>query len=265
MIRIILSGVASILFTQAAIGTALADSGTATTELAPTGKLRVGVVFAPAKTVFFVVKDAAEKLQGVTADLGAALAQKAGIAVEFHAWPNSGGATDALASGEIDVAFFPIDEERKQKVDFGPAYFVAESTYLVRAGSDIKSIAEVDRAEVKVVGIANTASIRSVSQLLKDAEVQQAASVDEALELLRSNQADALALPRDALTPLTARVPGSRILDGAYQRLSIAIAVPKNRPNALAYVNTFMIGAKASGIVRHALDNAGFSNAPVAP
>jgi|SRR6266478_2412441 len=56
--------------------TALADDGIAVKEVAPTGKLRLGVVFAPAKTVFFVIKDASEKPQGVTADLGAALAQK---------------------------------------------------------------------------------------------------------------------------------------------------------------------------------------------
>jgi len=180
-------------------------------------------------------------------------------------WPNSGEVTNALISGEIDVAFLPVDEERKKRVGFGPAYFVAESTYLVRAGSDIQSIAEVDRAGVRVVGIANTATFRSVSQLLKNAKLQPATSVDQALNALRSGEADALAMPRDALGPLAANVPGSRILDGAYQRLSIAIAVPSNRPNALAYVSTFMEDAKASGIVRRALDSAGFKDAPVAP
>ncbi len=31
-------------------------------------------------------------------------------------------------------------------VEFGPAYFLSTSTYMVRPGSSIKSIAEVDRA-----------------------------------------------------------------------------------------------------------------------
>ena len=42
-------------------------------------------------------------------------------------------------SGALDVAFMPVDAERRERVDFGPTYFIIESTYLVRAGSDIKA------------------------------------------------------------------------------------------------------------------------------
>jgi polar amino acid transport system substrate-binding protein len=41
--------------------------------------------------------------------------------------------------------------------------------------------------------------------------------------------------------------------------------VPKNRPQALAAVTAFMKDAKASGLVRRALDDAGFKDATVAP
>jgi len=60
--------------------------------------------------------------------------------------------TDATESGAIDVAFMPVDEERKKRVDFGPAYFIIESTYLVTGASGIKTVAEVDRPDVRVVG-----------------------------------------------------------------------------------------------------------------
>ena len=74
---------------------------------------------------------------------------------------NSGLVTDATESGAIDVAFMPVDEERKKRVDFGPAYFIIESTYLVTGASGIKTVAEVDRPDVRVVGIANTTTIRA--------------------------------------------------------------------------------------------------------
>jgi hypothetical protein len=45
----------------------------------------------------------------------------------------------------------------------------------------------------------------------------------------------------------------------------VAVAVPKNRPAALAYVTEFIEAAKASGVVRRALDDAGFEDIPVAP
>ena len=48
-------------------------------------------------------------------------------------------------------------------------------------------------------------------------------------------------------------------------RPSIAIAVPKGHPEALAYVTKFIEDAKASGSVRRAMDRAGMANLAAAP
>jgi len=234
-------------------------------EIAPTGKLRVGVAAAPAKSALFVIKDAGGEPRGVPVDLGRELARKLGLQVEFFVASNSGELVDAMSSGAIDVTFMPIDAERREKVDFGPAYFVIESTYLVRAGSDIKSLSEVDRPNVRVIGIANTATIRGAARSLKNTTVAAVKSVGEATERLRAGTADAFALTHDALPPVAAGLPGSRILDGSFLQTGIAIAVPKNRPNALAYATAFMENAKASGIVRRAFDDAGFNDLVIAP
>ena len=234
-------------------------------EIAPTGKLRVGVAGAPAKSALFVIKDAGGEPRGVPVDLGRELARKLGLQVEFFVASNSGELVDAMSSGAIDVTFMPIDAERREKVDFGPAYFVIESTYLVRAGSDIKSLSEVDRPNVRVIGIANTATIRGAARSLKNTTVAAVKSVGEATERLRAGTADAFALTHDALPPVAAGLPGSRILDGSFLQTGIAIAVPKNRPNALAYATAFMENAKASGIVRRAFDDAGLNDLVVAP
>jgi polar amino acid transport system substrate-binding protein len=64
---------------------------------------------------------------------------------------------------------------------------------------------------------------------------------------------------------MAASFPGSRVLPGHYQATGVAIAVPKNHPAALAYVSAYIEEAKASGVVRRALDNAGMKDAAVAP
>lgn len=248
-----------------AAGGAGAQESTAVKELIPTGKLRVGVVFAPAASAFFVVKDASGEPRGVTADLAVELAKQLGVPLEFMLAANSGLVTDATESGAIDVGFMPVDEERKKRVDFGPAYFLIESTYLATAASGIKTVAEVDRPDVRVVGIANTTTIRAAARSLKNTTISAVASVEEAMGLLHADKADAFALSRDSLPPFAAQLPGSRIVDGGFQQTAIAIAVPKNRPSALAYVTAFLQQAKASGSVRRALDKAGFANEPVAP
>ena len=170
-----------------------------------------------------------------------------------------------MEKGGIDAAFMPVDEERRKRLDFGPIYSFADNTYLVRVGSDIRTMAEVDRPGVRVIGIANTTTIRSSARTLKNTKIAPAVSVDAALEMLNAGQADAFALTHDTLASLAPRVPGSRILDGSFQRVSFSIGVPKNRPEALASVTQWLEGAKASGVVRKAFDASGFKDAPVAP
>ena len=55
------------------------------------------------------------------------------------------------------------------------------------------------------------------------------------------------------------------MLAGNFQQTGIAVAVPKGRPIALRIASELLEAAKASGMVRRALDAAGFSDAVVAP
>jgi polar amino acid transport system substrate-binding protein len=55
------------------------------------------------------------------------------------------------------------------------------------------------------------------------------------------------------------------VLAGRFQQTGIAVAVPKGRPIALKIASELLEVAKNSGIVRRALDAAGFPDAVVAP
>ena len=233
-------------------------------QLAPTDKLRGGIVFAPVPSVFFAVRNA-DGINGVTVDLVAALAAELKIPFELEIFPNSGEATEAVASGTCDVAFMPQDAERAKKVDFGPAYYFIESTYLVPAGSRIQSIEEVNRPGVTIVAISNTTTMRSARRTAPNASVEEVPSVDEMTERARTGKGDAFALSHDSFAGLLPKLPGARVLAGNFQQTGIGIAVPKNRPAALAIATDFLERAKKSGVVRRALDRAGFPDAQVAP
>jgi polar amino acid transport system substrate-binding protein len=242
-----------------------AQDAAAKQELAPNGTLHVGVAVAPQPSPLFATKDADGKPVGVTVDLGTALAKRLGVPVEFFVAPNTGELTDALAKAAIDVSFMPVDAERKARVAFGPFYVLVESTYMATAASGAKTVADVDRAGMRVIGIAGTTTIRSAAASLKNTTITPMRSVDDALAALRDGQADAFALGRDTLPAYVKQIPGSIIVDGYFQRTGVAIAVPLNRFDARAYVTTFMEDAKKSGLVRQALDKAGFNNVAVAP
>jgi len=234
-------------------------------ELAPTGKLRVALVFAPSGGAFFVLKEADGKPRGVTADLAAALAQKLDVPIEYVLFPNSGLATDATESGAVDVSFMPVDEERRNRVAFGPAYVQGESTYMVTAASGAKTVEDVDRPGMRVIGIANTTTIRAAGRTLKNTTIAPVTSVGEAVAAMRDGKADAFALSRDTLPPYLPQVPGSRITDGAFQTINVAIAVAKGKPAALAAVTEFLDAAKKDGTVRRIFDRHGLKDSAVAP
>lgn len=257
----------SILLASIGVATAAlaGDVAKARQELASTGKLRVGVVSAPKADAFFVVKNADDRPRGVTVDLGDELARMLNVSSEFFVAHNSGEVTDALENGLIDVAFMPVDDERRKRVEFGPSYVLFESTCLVLGSSDFRTISDLDRPGVRVGGETNTTTIRSVARVLKLATIAAIPSVGEAIDMLRSGEIDAFALGRDALAPYRAQIPDSRILDGYFHRTGIAIAVPKNRPAALAQASSFLREAKASGLVRRSFDKVGLQSTAVAP
>ena len=234
-------------------------------ELAPTGKLRVGIAVAPSPGAGNVAMDASGQPRGVGGDLGRELAKKLGVAVEWVPYPNSGALTDAVTSGAWDVAFLPVDNERRKKVDFGPAHIVLQSTFLVPPGSPIQSLAEVDRPGLRVVGVENTATARAAAASLKNVTMSNVKSAAELTELLRGGKADAIALSRESLTQIAAQFPGSRLLPGAFLSSFVAVAVPKDKPAALAYASAFIEEAKVSGLVRRSLDSVGMQSSVVAP
>jgi polar amino acid transport system substrate-binding protein len=234
-------------------------------ELAPTGKLRVGIAVSPAPSAIFAVKSEKRELKGVTIDLGSALARKLGVPVQFVEYASSGAITAAAGSGAWDVTFMPVDEERKKVLDFGAPYHLLQSTYLVASRAAVRKVADANRADVRIVGIDGTATNRASLKACPNATHRAVKSPDDAIALLRSGKADALAMGRESLVGVQAHVPGSRILEDGFMNSTTAVAVPKNRPAALACVTEFIEEAKASGLVRGAFDAVGLNSSVVAP
>ena len=234
-------------------------------QLAPTGKLRGGVVVSPAASAFFAIEDDKGEPRGVTIDLMHAFAEALKLPLALQVFSNSGEVTDAVASGACEVAFMPRDATREAKVDFGPAYYFISSTYLVPAGSKIQTIDEVNRPGVRIVAISNTTTARSARRTAPHASVEEVPSVDQMTAMAAVGQGDAFALSHDSFAGLLPKLPGARVLPGHFQQTGIAVAVPKGRPAALKLASGLLEDAKKSGLVRRALDAAGFKDAEVAP
>jgi len=233
-------------------------------ELVPTGKLRLAIAVAPSPSAQFAIKDG-DSYRGVAVIFGRALAARLGVPLEIIPHQASGEIQNSAAANRWDVAFLPVDEERKKFVDFGNAYHLLQSTFLVPAASKIRSVNDANAKGVGIGGVANTATFRAAKKATAKATHIDFAGVDAAVAAMRDGKIDAIALSRESLSGLVGTIPGSRILDDAFLNSSTAVCVPKGKPAALALVSAFIEEAKASGLVRRALDEMGLKSSQVAP
>lgn len=116
------------LITAAALvvaGATAAENLTSTrTELAPTGKLRVGLLVGSlGPSTFYTARDPTTgQLRGVTIDLAGVLARELGVPLDLVPYPSAEALNHSATAGAWDVTFMTVDHQRETLVDFGPAY-----------------------------------------------------------------------------------------------------------------------------------------------
>jgi polar amino acid transport system substrate-binding protein len=235
-------------------------------DIAPTGSLRAAIGVGPAPSAFWATRDPATgKPRGVTVELAKAAADKLGVPLQLVEYPNSGEIAAAGSKDAWDVSFMPADPERARLVDQGPAYVAYTSGYLVRAGSDIASVADVDRPGIRVGCIEGTGTARAIAKELKRATLTKYAQAEAAAELIGKGQLDALAMGTEAVKNLSRKLPGTKVLDEVIHSTGVVVVVPKGRAAARDWAARFIENAKADGTVRRALDSSGFTDEKVAP
>jgi polar amino acid transport system substrate-binding protein len=235
----------------------------AKSELAPTGTLRVGVNLG---NFLLVNKDPSTgELRGVVPDLAQELARRLGATVELISYPGAGQVADAAASGAWDVGFIGAEPQRAEQIAFTLAYLEIPATYLVPAGSSIKSMDEVDRPGVRIAVANKSAYDLYLSRNLKHAKLVRAEGIAGSYDLFVGEKLEVLSglLPR--LVTETLRLPGSRILEGRFTAVQQAIGTPKARTAAAAYLREFVADIKATGLVARLIERHGAKGVSVAP
>jgi len=227
--------------------------------LAPTGKLRVGVLM----VWYFALEDKAiGQLKGVIPDLGEALARRVGVPVELIKFENPGGVINAFRGGALDATFIGITADRAEAMDYGPTVIDLQTTFLVPAASPVTRIAEIDRDGLRILVPQRSAQEAHLRKIISKATLINVAveTPREAVDLIAAGKADAFSHVVPMLASAQPDLPGSRILPGSYYDVPIAIGYAKERPSAVAaYAKAFAEDVKKSGFVRQSLARAGDS------
>src|SRR5258707_3410333 len=238
-------------------------SATVRGELAPNGKLRVGLNYG---NFLLVLKDGPDgQPRGIAPDLGRELGKRLGVPVEFTKYDQAGKLADAVKEAAVDVGFLGAEPQRANEIAFTSAYLEIPVTYLVPAGSPILTLADVDRPGVRVAVSEKSAYDLFLSRTLKHAQLARAKGIDASYELFVSQRLEALGGLKPRLIQDVERLPGARILDGRVTAVQQAIGTPLARQAGAKYLREFVEEAKASGFVAHAIEKHGVRRLSVAP
>ena len=228
------------------------DPSAARSELAPTGTLRAGLNMS---NFLLTRTDAATgKPAGVAADLAHELGRRLGVPVELVPYPNPGALADDAKSGKWDVGFLGAEPQRANDIDFTPAYVEIEATYLVPAGSPLKSIEDVDKEGIRIAVPTRSAYELYLTRTLRHAKLVHEKGADNALKRLVDDKLDALAGLRPRLITDQPKLAGSRILEGRFTAVQQAAGTPKGRSAGAQYLREFIEDVKASGLVAKTIE-----------
>jgi polar amino acid transport system substrate-binding protein len=232
-------------------------------DLVPTGKLRAAINYG---NFILATRDKTTgESKGVAIDLANTLAKQLGVPLEIVAYDLVAVMVDAAPTNAWDIAFLGSDPAREAVMSFTAAYLEIEATYLVPEASRLRNASEVDTKGLRVSAPARANYELYLKRNLKNAELVSTDNTDAAVQLLAAGKVDALAGLKEGLIGVSAKVPGTRMLDGRFMGVQQSIAVPKGRDAGLAYLRSFVEEAKASGLVGRAIERTGARGVSVAP
>jgi polar amino acid transport system substrate-binding protein len=232
------------------------------TEFAPSGTLRVGLNHG---NFLLVTPGTTADPRGVAPDLARELGRRLGLPIQFVNYDTAGKLGDGAKAGAWDVAFLGAEPQRAAEIAFTAAYLEIPSTYLVPAGSPIRSVADVDREGVRIAVAEQSAYGLYLSRNIKHARLVLTSGLDASFEAFVSQKLEALAGLRPRLLTDVQKLPGARILDGQFTGVQQAIGTPKARAAAAAYLRGFVEDVKASGLVAQTIARNAVQGVTVAP
>jgi polar amino acid transport system substrate-binding protein len=199
---------------------------------------------------------------GVTVDMANEVAARLGVQVEFRCFDGARESFEATAAGQADICFLAIEPARAAEITFTAPYVLIEGVYAVPNGSPLTTVAEVDRADVRIGVKDGSAYDLFLTRTLKHATVVRGT---EGTEAFLSGNLEAAAGVREPMTEFVAAHPACRLIPGRFMEIPQAVGTTKaKRQETVQFLHELVEELKATGFVAAALRRSG-QTAPVAP
>jgi polar amino acid transport system substrate-binding protein len=221
-------------------------------ELAPTGTLRAAINMG--NFLLVTGKTDSGDPSGVAPDMAAEIAKRLGVPVRYVPYERPSTLADAAGTNAWDIGLIGAEPQRAAKIAFTDAYCEIEATYLVHPGSPFKSVADVDRAGVRISVRRGAAYCLWLERNIKHATVLSFEAADAPLNQFIAEKLDALAALKPGLLEDVKKVPGGTILPGHFMTVQQAIGTGKPNTTGAKFLQEFVTDAKKSGLVARLIE-----------
>lgn len=234
------------------------------TEIAPSGKLRVALI---GSNPVLVTRQADGVISGVSVELGTLIAERLGVPFQPVVYPDTDTYAKSFGTGQWDVAVGPRTPVAESHSDFSPDFMLVDNIYVAAPGREFADASQVDRPGVNIAVVLNGAPDQFLSRTLKSAALVRISGGSEAMiEALRSGKADVYGSNAENVQTVADGLPGAKIVPGAFRSVRMAVAFPKGRSaTARSRIAEIVNEAKAVGLVQKSIERGGLKAVRVAP
>lgn len=161
-----------------------------------------------------------------------------------------------LRNGNIDaiMATMTINPERAKQVDFTKSYFDAGQAILVKKGSPIHSVKDLNKKGAIVLGVTGSNSVQNIGKYAPKAKVLQLSDYAQALTALKSKQGDALTTDNGILYGMSVENPNYVVVGGSFTNEPYGIAVNKGQTKFKNRLNKALTKVERDGTYNKLLD-----------
>jgi polar amino acid transport system substrate-binding protein len=223
--------------------------------LAPTGTLRA--VFLETNPMQARIDPVTGDITGPAADVAHELARRAGVPLVIEPREGVPSVIEAVVSRAADIGFIAYDPTRAAQVAYSQPYILGHNSYVVRADSPIRTLADADRAGLRIASRDAVAVDLYLTRTITHAELlhlPRATEDAEAVRRLLAGEFDAYAANTERLAAVAADEPGVRIVDGSLMNAEQSIVVTLDNSAGVHLLDRCIDELRSSGFLQGIVD-----------
>lgn len=154
-----------------------------------------------------------------------------------------------LENGDVDAIMATVTKtpERAKMVAFSSTYFNAGQSLLVKKGSSIKNIHDLNAQHGTILGVVGANSVEKVLAIAPQAKGLQLTDYAQAMTALKSGQGQALTTDNGILYGLSLQNPGYVVTGGTFVAEPYGIAMAKQQQPLKRAVDQALVTLRQDG------------------